>query len=160
VDDKERARPHPQSGLQRASDAASRPFCLAPAGLRRNWPWPGRRGDLAGPRSRGYRRCARALARANFGSNTGDSSIQQSLTVFPLGLLLEKKEEEVEEDRGGVGESQLCRVRADLINGEWVREALAGCWQGATKEHSRAFCDRGATSPAVRQSFARRVANL
>jgi hypothetical protein len=28
-----------------------------------------------------------------------------------------------------------------VANGEWVRETLAGCWQGATKEHSRGFCD-------------------
>jgi hypothetical protein len=63
---------HPQCGLQRASDAASRPFCLAPEGLRRIWRWPAL---LAGPGSRGYRRCARALASAKFYSNADHASI-------------------------------------------------------------------------------------
>ncbi|PYJ90999.1 MAG: hypothetical protein DME20_05435 [Verrucomicrobia bacterium] len=40
ADGKKRARRIPFSGLQRASDAARRPFCLAPAGLRRFWRWP------------------------------------------------------------------------------------------------------------------------
>ena len=48
VDGKERARRIPVSGLQRTSDAARRPFCLAPVGLRRFWRWPAL---LAWPRS-------------------------------------------------------------------------------------------------------------
>src|SRR6266542_2581217 len=39
---------HPRSGLQRTSDAARRPFWLAPGGLRRFWCWPAL---LAWPRS-------------------------------------------------------------------------------------------------------------
>jgi hypothetical protein len=39
---------HPRSGLQRRSDAARRPFCFAPVGLRRFWRWPAL---LAWPRS-------------------------------------------------------------------------------------------------------------
>jgi hypothetical protein len=39
---------HPRSGLQRRSDAAKRPFWLAPGGLCRFWRWPAL---LAWPRS-------------------------------------------------------------------------------------------------------------
>jgi hypothetical protein len=48
ADDKERVRRIPYSGLQRTSDAASRPFRLAPEGLRLPWRWPAL---LAWPRS-------------------------------------------------------------------------------------------------------------
>ena len=63
---------HPQGGPERASDAARRPFCLAPHGLRCLWPWPAL---LAWPRWRGYRLCARALASAKNHSNANHSSI-------------------------------------------------------------------------------------
>ena len=41
-----------------------------------------------------------------------------------------------------------------------MREVLAGEGPGATKEHSHAFCDSGATPPFACQDFARRVAPL
>ena len=65
----------PAMGLQRASDAARRPFCLAPHGLRSFWRWPSRRGDLTWSRGQGYRHCARALASAKKNSNATHSSI-------------------------------------------------------------------------------------
>ena len=65
---------HPQSGLQRASDAASRPFRLAPGRVAPNL-GPARRVDLIGPGSHGYRRCARAWASAKFDSNADHVSI-------------------------------------------------------------------------------------
>ena len=58
---KERVRRIPFSGLQRASDAARRLFCLAPEGLRRFWRWPAL---LAWPRSLRISARARALASA------------------------------------------------------------------------------------------------
>src|SRR4029453_5902058 len=61
ADGKERARRIPAMGLQRASDAPRRPFCLAPHGLRSFWRWPTL---LAWSRWQGYRHCARALASA------------------------------------------------------------------------------------------------
>ena len=42
------AHPRPDTSGQRKSDAAERPFCLAPVGLRRFWRWPAL---LAWPRS-------------------------------------------------------------------------------------------------------------
>ena len=63
-------------GLQRASDAASRPFCLAPHGLRRIWRWPAL---LAWPRSHGYRHCARALASAKLEQQRGPLQYFNSL---------------------------------------------------------------------------------
>ncbi|CAN5454538.1 hypothetical protein BH20VER3_BH20VER3_14810 [soil metagenome] len=63
---------HPCEGLERASDAARRPFCLAPQGLRCFRPWPAL---LVLSRWQGYRPCARALARAENNSNATHSSI-------------------------------------------------------------------------------------
>jgi hypothetical protein len=48
MDGKERVRRIPFRGLQQTSDAARRPFCFAPEGLRRFWRWPAL---LAWPRS-------------------------------------------------------------------------------------------------------------
>ena len=72
ADGKESSEAHPRSGLQRASDAARRPFCLAPHGLRWFWRWPAL---LAGSRWQGYRHCTRALASAKTNSNATHSSI-------------------------------------------------------------------------------------
>ena len=72
ADGKERARRIPAMGLQRASDVARRPFCLAPHGLRSFWRWPTL---LVWSRWQGYRHCARALASAKKNSNATHSSI-------------------------------------------------------------------------------------
>ncbi len=63
------------SGLQRASDAASRPFSLAPQGCVDLD--AGRRCSLGRDRC-GYRRCARALASAHIDSNAATPVFRQS----------------------------------------------------------------------------------
>jgi hypothetical protein len=70
---------------------------------------------------------------------------------------------ELSENEWGINEHDYYAPnysRTHLINREGVRWSLLGGWRGATREHSRALCDRGATLPAAQQAPARRVADL
>ncbi len=93
------------SGLQQASDAASRPFSLAPQGCVDLG--AGRRCSLGRDRC-GYRRCARALASAHIDSNAATPVFRQSPKTG------ERKKSKGKDKGVTARRSQLLRMRLTL----------------------------------------------